>query len=110
MHRVPGFPDQVYVELTNACNARCTTCATPQMVRPRAIMPQELFRRIIDQCAEHGARKILPFLHGESFLVPEILDYFAYVRRHAPDSHLNVTTNGSKLTPEMTERILQDDL
>jgi MoaA/NifB/PqqE/SkfB family radical SAM enzyme len=110
MHRVPGFPDQVYVELTNACNARCTTCATPQMVRPRAIMPQELFRRIIDQCAEHGARKILPFLHGESFLVPEILDYFAYVRRHAPDSHLNVTTNGSKLTPEMTERILRDDL
>lgn len=110
MHRVPGFPDQVYVELTNACNARCTTCATPQMQRPRQVMAWDLFTRIVDQCAEHKAKKILPFLHGESFLVPEILDYFSYVRRKAPASHLNVTTNGSRLTAEITRRILDENL
>ncbi|MBI3941241.1 MAG: radical SAM protein [Acidobacteria bacterium] len=110
MHRIPDFPDQVYVELTNACNARCTTCATPQMQRPRQVMSRDLFRRIIDQCAEHGARKILPFLHGESFLVPEVLDYFAYIRQRAPGSHLNVTTNGSRLNREIAESILDADL
>lgn len=110
MYRVPDFPDQVYIELTNACNARCTTCATPQMQRPRRIMSFDLFRKIVDECAEHRAKKILPFLHGESFLVPEILDYFAYIRDKAPSSHLNVTTNGSRLSREITEKILRDDL
>ena len=110
MYRTPDFPDQVYVELTNACNARCTTCATPQMLRPRRVMAPELFRGIIDQCARHQAKKILPFLHGESFLVPDVLDYFAYIRGKAPQSHLNVTTNGSRLTAEISERILEEDL
>ena len=110
MHRVPDFPDHVYVELTNACNARCTTCATPQMQRPRQVMPWDLFTRIIDQCAKHKAKKILPFLHGESFLVPEILNYFSYIRRNAPSSHLNVTTNGSRLTRDITEKILEENL
>ncbi|MBI4457062.1 MAG: SPASM domain-containing protein [Acidobacteria bacterium] len=110
MYRVPDFPDQIYVELTNACNARCTICATPQMQRPRSVMPLDLFRRVIDQCAAHNAKKILPFLHGESFLVPRVLDYFSYIREKSPLSHLNVTTNGSRLTQEITERILLDDL
>ncbi|HEY2934482.1 MAG TPA: radical SAM/SPASM domain-containing protein [Acidobacteriota bacterium] len=110
MYPVPDFPDQIYIELTNACNARCTTCATPQMQRPRKVMSFDLFKKIVDQCAEHRARRILPFLHGESFLVPEVLDYFAYVRKVSPASHLNVTTNGSKLSPEITEKILADDL
>ena len=74
-YRYPDFPDQVYVELTNACNARCTICATPTMLRKRSVMPFELFRKIIDECGRRGARKILPFLHGETLLVPGVLDY-----------------------------------
>jgi MoaA/NifB/PqqE/SkfB family radical SAM enzyme len=73
-------------------------------------MSFELFKKIIDQCAEHKAKKILPFLHGESFLVPEVLDYFAYIREKAPASHLNVTTNGSRLTADIAERILKQNL
>ncbi len=110
MYAYPDFPDQVYVELTNVCNARCTICATPEMLRRRAIMPMDLFRKIVDECGSRGAPKILPFLHGESLLVPGVLDYFRYVRRGAPGTHLNLTTNGSKLDAELTEEILQDGL
>ena len=110
MYSYPDFPDHVYVELTNICNARCTICATPQMKRPRQIMPLPLFRQIVDECGRRGARKILPFLHGESLLVPGVLDYFRYVRQAAPRTHLNLTSNGSKLTPEISEAILQEDL
>ena len=110
MYSYPDFPDHVYVELTNICNARCTICATPQMKRPRQIMSPELFRRIVDECGQRGARKILPFLHGESLLVPGVLDYFRYVRQAAPRTHLNLTSNGSKLTSQITEEILQEDL
>lgn len=110
MYRYPGFPDQVYVELTNTCNARCTICATPTMSRKREIMDFELFRKIIDECGEHRAFRILPFLHGETLLVPGVLDYFRYIRNVSPQSHVNLTTNGSRLTPQISETILREDL
>ncbi len=110
MYRYPDFPDQVYVELTNICNARCTICATPTMKRPRAIMPFPLFARIADECAKFRARKFLPYLHGESLLVPGVTKYFRYLRQVSPSTHINLTTNGSKLTRELSEEFLQDDL
>ncbi len=110
MHWYPDFPDQVYVELTNVCNARCTICATPTMKRAREIMPMPLFEKIVGECGRLGTPKILPFLHGESLLVPGALDYFRTARRLAPRSHLNLTTNGSRLSPELAEEILSEDL
>ncbi|HXK62675.1 MAG TPA: radical SAM protein [Acidobacteriota bacterium] len=110
MYRYPDFPDQVYVELTNACNARCTICATPNMQRRRAIMSFDLFRKIIDECGRYRVRRILPFLHGETLLVPGVLDYFRYIRRASPGSHVNLTTNGSRLNADMTEAFLQENL
>ncbi|MFQ5739209.1 MAG: radical SAM/SPASM domain-containing protein [Acidobacteriota bacterium] len=110
MYAYPDFPDQVYVELTNVCNARCTICATPAMKRKRDIMPMPLFRKIVDECGRHRARKILPFLHGESLLIPNVLDYFRYVRRASPFTHLNLTTNGSRLSADLAEQILRENL
>jgi radical SAM protein with 4Fe4S-binding SPASM domain len=110
MHRCPDFPDQIYVELTNACNARCTICATPAMTRQREVMDFGLFRKIIDECGRNRAFRILPFLHGESLLVPGVLDYFRYIRKVSPESHINLTTNGSKLTSGISEAILREDL
>lgn len=110
MYSYPDFPDHVYVELTNICNARCTICATPAMKRPRAIMDRELFRRIVEECGRKRARKLLPFLHGESLLVPGVLDYFRDAKRLAPETHVNLTTNGSKLTPEISEQLLGEEL
>ncbi len=110
MHRYPDFPDQVYVELTNMCNARCTICATPTMSRKREVMEFDLFRKIIDECGEHRAYKILPFLHGETLLVPGVLDYFRYIRSASPNSHVNLTTNGSRLTGQISDTILRENL
>ena len=110
MYSYPNFPDHVYVELTNICNARCTICATPQMKRPRNIMPFSLFQQIVDECSQYRDTKILPFLHGESLLIPNALDYFRYIRKVAPLNHLNLTSNGSRLTMELTEQILEEDL
>ena len=110
MYSYPDFPAKVYVELTNVCNARCTICATPQMKRPREFMSMSLFRKIVDECGRHRAPNLLPFLHGETLLVPGVLDYFRYVRERAPETHLNLTTNGSRLNADLTEEILQEDL
>ena len=110
MYWYPNFPDHIYVELTNICNARCTICATPSMQRERSIMPPWLFHKIVDECGQAGAAKLLPFLHGESLLVPGVLDYFRYVREHSPATHLNLTTNGSKLSRQISDEVLAEDL
>jgi radical SAM protein with 4Fe4S-binding SPASM domain len=110
MYRYPEFPDHVYVELTNICNARCTICATPAMKRPRKIMSKELFAKLAGECGQWKARKLLPFLHGESLLVPGVLDYFREARRLAPDTHINLTTNGSRLDAETGDTILRERL
>ena len=110
MYSYPDFPDHVYVELTNLCNARCTICATPAMKRPRKFMAPGLFRKIATECGERGAKKLLPFLHGESLLVPGILDFFREARELAPETHVNLTTNGSKLNGEIAESILREGL
>ncbi len=110
MYRYPEFPDHVYVELTNICNARCTICATPAMKRPRKIMTQELFAKLARECGQRGARKLLPFLHGESLLVPGVLDYFREARRLAPETHINLTTNGSRLDEEIGDALLRERL
>lgn len=110
MYRYPTFPDHVYIELTNICNARCTICATPSMQRKREIMSMTLFQKIVDECGRRRAKKILPFLHGESLLIPGVIDYFRYVRQAAPGVHVNLTTNGSKLTRDLAEVFLQEDL
>lgn len=110
MYSYPEFPDHVYVELTNICNARCTICATPAMKRPREIMSRDLFRKIVGECGERRATKILPFLHGESLLVPGVIDYFREARQLAPGAHINLTTNGSRLTEEVAEAFLEEDL
>lgn len=69
-----------------------------------------LFRKVVDECARYKAKKILPFLHGESLLVPGISNYFRYVRQTSPDTHVNLTTNGSKLSAKLTETFLSEDL
>ncbi len=110
MYHYPDFPDHVYIELTNACNALCTICATPAMKRKREVMPMPLFRKIVDECGRYKAKKILPFLHGESLLVPGVVDYFRTAREGARQTHINLTTNGSKLCGDLAETLLQEDL
>lgn len=80
------------------------------MSRKRGVMDFELFRKIIDECGKNRAYRILPFLHGETLLVPGVLDYFRYIRAVSPKSHINLTTNGSRLTVRLSETILREDL
>ena len=67
-------------------------------------------QKIVDECGRRKAKKILPFLHGESLLVPGVVDYFRYIRKAAPETHINLTTNGSKLSADLAETFLQEDL
>jgi len=78
-----AWPDSLYIEGTNICNARCVFCAYPQMERPKKTMPLEMFRRVIDEYAAAGGSEVdLTPIVGDPFVdkfLFERLDYLASV-------------------------------
>lgn len=100
------FPARLTLELTNACNYRCAMC--PSRLRPeqaRGLMSPELFRRIVDQAAQHPPVTLVPFFRGEPLLHPELLPLLAYAKRRGLGP-LQLTTNGMLLTAEIAQGLL----
>ncbi|MBN1343227.1 MAG: radical SAM protein [Phycisphaerae bacterium] len=75
------FPYEICIEITNRCNLSCKMCARPQMKRPRGVMTQALFERIIDEVA---AKQPYAYLHyygiGEPLVDPGLYDKLHYAR------------------------------
>jgi len=49
---------EIRVEPTNICNGKCIMCPREKMKRPQGILDVGLYRRIVDQAVEAGARQI----------------------------------------------------
>ncbi|MEK7234271.1 MAG: radical SAM protein [Elusimicrobiota bacterium] len=77
--RVGAWPQSLYIEGTNICNARCIFCAYPQMMRPKKTMPLDHFKNVIDQYALMGGSEVdLTPIVGDPFadrFLFERLDY-----------------------------------
>ncbi len=80
--RTGRFPRRVAVETTNRCNARCSICPHSRMTRPKTVMDWDLFRAIIDQCAERRDQlDVMTFSNsGEPLLDPLINERIAYAK------------------------------
>jgi len=92
-------PRHVAIEITAACNARCTMCPRHLMDRPMRPMNFDLFRKIVDECAAAGVVEIALNGYGEIFTLRRdaYREYIDYVRRTAPSVHLIVNTNGFEM-------------
>lgn len=64
LNEVPSFPRVLLVEVANCCNHRCSFCASSKMTRPSQSIPPDIFKSIVEQAYELGAREI--GLHGGS--------------------------------------------
>ena len=98
-------PPSLQLEPTNMCNANCASCGRSGSVRERGFMPLELFRKIIDQAADAGTRRIHLYMHGEPLMHPEIAEMIHYIKLRGLSFHL--TTNGMLLNRDVANRILQ---
>ncbi len=109
---VPAFPRAVQIQTQTGCNAACIFCPYPDTVesQPKGFMSKELFERILDEIARHGIRRISPYLMNEPFLDPGIIDKMAAIKQKIPEARLVVTTNGSRLTPPVADRLIAADV
>ncbi len=109
--RSPGFPRTLQIQTQTGCNAACVFCPYSTTVdsQPRGAMKRELFEKIIDEIAEHGVRRISPYLMNEPFLDPAIIEKLVYIKKKIPRARLVVTTNGSRLTPTTIDELIAAD-
>jgi MoaA/NifB/PqqE/SkfB family radical SAM enzyme len=104
-HDKREVPRLVAIETTNACNAKCAFCPNSAMNRDREVMADDLYRKIIDDCATFGVQAIEPFLNGEPFMDPQIVPRLRYLRERLPATKLRLYTNGFALVPKRADEL-----
>ncbi|HAM34783.1 MAG TPA: hypothetical protein DEB40_00040 [Elusimicrobia bacterium] len=109
---VADFPLNLDLESTCACNLRCPFCATTQAnwgPKAAGYMRLELFKRIIDEGAEHGLPAIKLSLRGEPLLHPKLDEMVAYAKKRGIlDVYFN--TNATLLDADKFNRLIDAGL
>ena len=103
----PPFPLLVDVELTNHCNLRCFFCGQVAMTRKRGYISEAHFKKVIDECAEHGAAVRL-IRWGEPFLHERIVEFCRYIKNKGNLVH--VTTNGIPIEEDQMNHMVDMEL
>jgi sulfatase maturation enzyme AslB (radical SAM superfamily) len=82
---------RAYIEISNACNLRCSFCPSPGIAGQRQWMTQELFETTLDQLQGRVEEVYLHVL-GEPLLHPKLETFLAACTDR--NLKVNITTNG----------------
>jgi radical SAM protein with 4Fe4S-binding SPASM domain len=107
-----AFPIHLDIESTSVCNLLCPFCSTTSKTwgpgNP-GYMKMELFRRIIDEGAEHGLCSIKLSFRGEPLLHQQLPEMVAYAKsRNILDVYFN--TNATLLTKTRIDQLIDAGL
>jgi hypothetical protein len=103
------FPGVVRIETTNACNARCTVCPHASMRRPIARMADDLYRRLIDECACCGCREVHLHNFGEPLMDKQLEDRVSYAKGRGIEK-VKIFSNCSLLNSERAKGLIEAGL
>jgi MoaA/NifB/PqqE/SkfB family radical SAM enzyme len=100
--RMLNFPNNIQIETTSRCNARCGFCPYPEtsLTEPSGTMDQDLFERIVDEIACHPVDMIQPFLNNDPLMDRQIVPRLELIVRKNPGARVCITTNGFLLRSE----------
>ena len=109
---VADFPKTVLIETQFGCNAGCVFCQYPQVKDdlPRGRMSSATFEKIARECAGRGVERFILCLDNEPLMDRTIVEKYALLKEHCPESVRNLTTNASLLTPEKIEELIGSGL
>ena len=105
---VADFPKTILIETQFGCNASCVFCQYPQLKDdlPRGRMTSATFEKISKECAGRNVERFILCLDNEPLMDGSIVEKYAILQKHNPDSVRNLTTNASLLTPEKVEALI----
>ncbi len=107
--RSPILPEIVQIESTNICNAKCVFCPRDEMHRRQGIMSLDLFRRIVDECAELGITHVRMHNYGEAFIDKRLVEKIRYAKQKGI-VEVGVISNGSLLTDDVVRGMIDAGL
>jgi sulfatase maturation enzyme AslB (radical SAM superfamily) len=107
--RAPGLPEIVQIESTNMCNAKCVFCPRDEMHRRQGIMSLELFRKVVDECAELGITHVRMHNYGEAFMDRRLVEKVRYAKAKGI-REVGVISNGSLLTEDIARGVIEAGL
>ncbi|HAT7074271.1 TPA: radical SAM protein [Legionella pneumophila] len=105
----PPFPKQIQVETTNICNHACSFCAYTLMERTKGQMKPELFKRLVKEAYDNGAREIGLFAGAEP-LTCKWLDEYVHYCKTIGYEYMYISTNGSIPNQDRFKQIIDAGL
>ncbi len=101
--------ERIHVEVTNRCNFSCEFCPDSRMTRERGFMDPGLLEGILDEVAGTGLARTVHFhVMGEPLMYPGLVDAIRYASTRGLKT--SITTNGSLLTDELLEALIEAGL
>ena len=107
--RAPALPEIVQIESTNICNAKCVFCPRDEMHRRQGIMTFDLFRKIVDECAELGITHVRVHNYGEPFVDRQLVEKVRYAKQKGIQE-VGMISNGSLITEDVARGMIEAGL
>jgi MoaA/NifB/PqqE/SkfB family radical SAM enzyme len=109
-----GFPGTINFETSSVCNLKCIHCPghgtkLNQVKHQMGFIEYTLFERLMNEVDTHGKREISLHKHGEPLLHPEIIRIVKRVK-HNVNHKVYFTTNGNRLTKEVSRVLLENKI
>lgn len=103
------YPTLFSIEVTNKCNAACIMCPRESLTRPKGIMSNDIFKKIIDQIADNGGEAIAFTGLGEPLIDKDLETKIKYSKQRNIRS-VQLFTNAALLDEERAEKIIKSGL
>ncbi|MBW4694000.1 MAG: radical SAM protein [Lyngbya sp. HA4199-MV5] len=102
------LPQNLHLEGTNICNAKCVFCAYPQMERAKETMPMEQFRRIVDEYVAMGGKYVsLTPIVGDPFVDRDLFQRLDDLYQRPQIEGFDFYTNGILMKRQLSEKLLR---
>ena len=109
MEHLPTPVERIHLELTNHCNFSCEFCPDRIMTRPRGVMKEDLAKKALEEiAAQRLSKQVDLHIMGEPTLHPKLSEIISYGT--GLGLRLSLTTNGSLLTSELVDRLINAHL
>jgi len=107
------YPLNIHIETLALCNAACTFCQYPELLRKGDKMPGDLIDKILGEIA--GLPRDVPvniILSGvsEPLLDKRIFRHIEFINKNAPQARVGINTNGAPLTPKVLDKLIGLDI
>lgn len=104
-------PYELHLELTNLCNANCVFCPYQLQERETQFMPEEIFRKAVDDFVACGGGSVgLTPVVGDALIHPDFLDRVRHLRSSPAIDRIWLTTNGILLDKHGIDAVLASGL